>query len=174
MGVIERRTMQGQQFFQTFSLAKGIQKYGEKGRQAAIKEMQQLHERTVFEPISIDELTTIERKRALESLIFLTEKIDGNVKGRSCANESTQRGYVGRDEAASPTAITESILLTAVIDAKEGRDVMVADVPNAFVQTAIEPKEKGERVIMKILVDMLVELDSQKYEPYVTSNNTNR
>ena len=33
---------------------------------------------------------------------------------------------------------------TAVIDAKEGRDVMVVDVPNAFVQTAMEPKEKGE------------------------------
>ena len=177
MGVIERRTMQGQQFVQTFSLAKGLQKYGEKGKQAAMKEMQQLHERTVFEPISIDELTTIERKRALESLIFLTEKRDGNVKGRTCANGSTQRGYVGRDEAASPTAITESILLTAVIDAKEGRDVMVADVPNAFVQTAIEPKEKGERVIMKIrgaLVDMLVELDSQKYEPYVTDERGNK
>jgi hypothetical protein len=67
------------------------------------------------EPISVDELTNMERKRALESLIFLTEKRDGNKIGRTCANGSTQRGYVGRDEAASPTAITESILLTAIM-----------------------------------------------------------
>jgi hypothetical protein len=54
---------------------------------------------------------------------------------------------------------------------------MVADVPNAFVQTAIESKEKGERVIMKIrgaLVDMLIELDSQKYELYVTNESGNK
>ena len=177
MGVIESTAVKGHQFIQTFSLAKGLQKFGHKGKQAAMKEMQQLHERTVFEPISAEELTTIERKRALESLIFLTEKRDGNVKGRTCANGSTQRGYILRDEAASPIVITESILLTAVIDAKEGRDVMVADVPNAFVQTVIGPKEKGERIIMKIrgpLVEMLVELDSPKYEPFVTNEGGNR
>jgi hypothetical protein len=33
-----------------------------------------------------------------------------------------------RDEAASPTAVTESIILTALIDAKEHRDVMAADI----------------------------------------------
>jgi hypothetical protein len=67
--------------------------------------------------------------------------------------------------------------LTAIIDVKEGRDVMMADVPNAFVQTAIEPKEKAERVIMKIrgpLLEMLIELDGQKYEPFVTNESGNK
>ena len=87
------------------------------------------------------------------------------------------REAMGRDEAASPTAITESIILTAVIDTKEGRDILIADVPNAFVQTGIEPKEKGERVIMKIrgpLVEMLVNIDARTYEPYVVEENNSK
>jgi hypothetical protein len=47
LGVIERRARQGNQFIQTFNLTKGLQKYGEKGKLAAMKEMQQLHERKV-------------------------------------------------------------------------------------------------------------------------------
>jgi hypothetical protein len=56
------------------------------------------------------------------------------------------------DDAASPTAMTESILITATIDAKQKRDVMTADIPNAFVQTNVDKKNqvKGERIIMKI------------------------
>ena len=51
------------------------------------------------------------------------------------------------------------------IDAHENRDVMSADVPNAFIQTKMpEVKEGEERVMMKItgvLVDILIQLDSQ-------------
>jgi hypothetical protein len=80
------------------------------------------------------------------------------------------RGYIGRDEEASPKDITESIILTAVIDEKQARDIIIADVQNAFVQTGIEPKEKGGGLIMKIrgpVVEMLVSIDAKTYEPYV-------
>jgi hypothetical protein len=63
-----------------------------------------------------------------------------------------------------PTAATESILLTATVDAEEGRDVMGVDIPNAFVQTDLGLKK--ERVIMKIrgiLVDMLVDMNPKCY-----------
>jgi hypothetical protein len=72
-----------------------MKKFGEKGCKTAVKEMEQRHERNVFDPIHADDITTIEKKRALESLIFLTEKRDGTIKGRTCANGSTQRGYIG-------------------------------------------------------------------------------
>jgi hypothetical protein len=36
-------------------------------------------------------------------------------------------------EASSPTVATESIVLTGIIDAKEKRDVITLDIPNAFV-----------------------------------------
>ncbi|KAI2510062.1 Reverse transcriptase (RNA-dependent DNA polymerase) [Fragilaria crotonensis] len=58
------------QFIQSYSLMKGLKKFGHKGREAAYKEMKQLHERVVFKPIKIAELTEQERQRAMESLIF--------------------------------------------------------------------------------------------------------
>jgi hypothetical protein len=156
------------QFLQTFSLKRGIKEFGAKGEDAAFNEMKQLHDRVVFEPIKLADMKTLERKRAMESLIFLVEKRDGTVKARTCANGSTQREYIEREDAASPTASTDSIIITSVIDAKQERDVMTADVPNAFVQTEINPSD--EKVIMKIrgvLVDMLVEMSPEIYQDYV-------
>ena len=69
----------------------------------------------------------------MSSLMFLTEKRDGTIKARACANGSTQRSYINKDEAASPTVSTETLLTTAVIDAKQNRDAMTLEIPNAFV-----------------------------------------
>jgi hypothetical protein len=100
----------------------------------------------------------------MESLIFLTEKRDETIKARVCANGSTQCAYIAREEASSPTAASEAIIITGVIDAKQNRDVMTLDIPNAFVQT------EGDKIIMKIrgqLVDILLELCPGVYDDYV-------
>ena len=76
------------QFVQTYSLNKGTKKFGVKGKQAAYKEMRQLHARIVFTPVRVESLTAKERKIAMESLIFLIEKRDGRVKARTCVNGS--------------------------------------------------------------------------------------
>jgi hypothetical protein len=155
-------------FLQTYSLKAGLKKFGEAGKEATMKEMRQLHDRVVFKPIRISEMTSRERKRAMESLIFLVEKRDGRIKARTCANGSTQRDYIPREDAASPTASTEAVLLTGVIDAKQRRDVMTLDIPNAFVQTKIPEGE--EKIIMKIrgaLVDILCEIAPEVYQEYV-------
>jgi hypothetical protein len=47
---------------------------------------------------------------------------------------------------------------------------MTADIPNAFVQTKIDEKELGYRVIMKIcgaLANILLEIDHGVYSPYI-------
>jgi hypothetical protein len=72
-------------------LNQGLKKFGEQGRKAAHKEMKQLHDRVVFKPIHIKDMTVLERKRAMESLIFLAKKRNGIIKARTCANGSTQR-----------------------------------------------------------------------------------
>ena len=117
----------------------------------------------------------------MESLIFVTEKRDGSVKARTCANGSTQRGYIDRDQAASPTAVTDAIIITGVIEAKQRRDVMVSDVPNAFVQTKVPTTnvdgKPADRIIMKIrgiLVDMLVDMNPTLYAPYVIEHGNNK
>ena len=90
-------------------------------------------------------------------------------------NGKPSREWLTREDAASPTASLESIMITGVIDAKEERDVMTADVPNAFIQAPMpEVKPNEDRVIMKItgvLVDMLVQLCPEVYGPYVVFEN---
>jgi hypothetical protein len=162
-------------FLQTYSLKQGIKKFGKRGVAAAHKELKQLNDRVVFEPISIEEMTAIERKRAMESLIFLNEKRDETVKARMCANGSTQRSYIAREDVSSPTASSEAILLTGVIDAKQKRDVMTLDIPNAFVQTKIPLN--GDKIIMKIrgqLVDILLEICPGVYDDYVRYEGKNK
>jgi hypothetical protein len=135
--LIGMNNAQARSFLQTYSLKKGTDKFGEQGIKAVHKEMKQIHDRVVFEPNSIEKMTKLERKRSMESLIFLTKKRDGTIKARVCANGSTQRAYIAREEASSPTAASEAIIITGVIDAKQKRDVMTLDIPNAFVQTEI-------------------------------------
>ena len=61
------------------------------------------------------------------------------------------------------------MLLSCIVDANEGRDVAVIDIPNAFIQTRVEKLE--DMAIIKIrgvLVDILLEIAREVYEPYVT------
>ena len=164
-----KNNIQDYNFVETFTLKQGLKKFGKKGHDAAHKEMKQLHDRVCFRPINPNNMTPSERKKAMESLIFLSEKRDGKIKARTCANGSVQRKWMDKDETASPTAALESVIMTSVIDAKEGRDVATVDIPNAFIQTEI-PQE-GERTILKIrgkLVDMLIAIDPGTYAPYVS------
>ena len=156
-------------------MRQGEKKFGIKAKDAAYKEMKQIDKRMVFEPIRIESLTEEEKKRAMESLIFLSEKRDGTIKSRYCANGSTQRSYIPKEQAASPTAGTDSVLITSVIEAKQGRDVMTLDIPNAFPQASIP--DENEKVTMKIrgrLIDMLLEIDFEKYSPFVYENEKER
>ena len=84
----------------------------------------------------------------MESLIFLSDKRDGTTKGRMCANGSTQRRCIPMEEASSPALITQSVLITIVMDAKKEIDVVSMDIPNAFVQTKVP--QGDEIIIMKI------------------------
>ena len=56
------------------------------------------------------------------------------------AGGNKQRNHIDKTDATSSTAALEYVLLTEKIDAKEGRDVAIVDIPNAFVTTWIEKK----------------------------------
>ena len=131
-----------------------------------------MHNRIQFKLVVFNSLTNEERKKANESLIFLTEKSNGTINGRTYANRSTHLSYTAKDEASSPTAATESILLTSAIEAKEERDVMTLDIRNAFLQTILSKDEiTEEMVIMKlrgILVGILEEIAPEAYSKFVT------
>jgi len=120
------------------SMNKGIKTFGQAGIDAVKKEMKHLHKRKVLEAKKPTELTPTQRREALGYLMFLKRKRCGTVKGRGCADGRPQRKYISKEEATSPTVSTEAVFLTAVIDAMQGRDVAVVDVPGAFMQANMD------------------------------------
>ena len=171
----ERVQAEGTGFAQQYLLNKGIKVFGDRAVKAADKEIGQLHDRTCFVPIDVSNLSHSEKKKAQEGLMFVTEKRDKSIKGRLVYNGKPTREWLSRDDAQSPTVAMESIMLTSVIDAHEGRDIMSADIPNAFIQAHMpETKPGGDRVIMKatgVLVDLLVALAPDTYGSYVVFEN---
>jgi hypothetical protein len=164
-----KATAEGACYAQQYILQKGLKVFGKKGSEAATKELDQLHQRNAFTPIEIAKLSPEEKRKAMDALMFLTEKRDGTIKGRLVYNGKPTREWLSREDSASPTAAQESIMLTAVIDAYEGRDVMTADVPNAFIQTHMK-EDPNKKVIMKItgvLVHLLVDMSPETYGPFV-------
>ena len=103
--------------------------------------------------------------------MFLKQKRDGTIKGRTVAGGNKQRDFISKEDASSPTVATESVLLTCIIDAEEGRDVAIIDIPNAFIQTKVE--DEKDQVLIRvrgILADMLVEIAPDVYGPYVSTD----
>ncbi len=73
---------------------------------------------------------------------------------------------MGKDDTSSRTVSHEAILLTAVIEALEGRNVITVDIPNVFVQTDVGNDKDGDKIIMVIkgpLVDMLIQIEPHTY-----------
>ena len=124
--------------FNQYRLRQAINKFGAKGEKVVYEEMEQLHKRQTFKPIDPRSVNKNIYDKALESLIFIKGKDDGRLKGRACADGRKQQKSSEKDEATSYTACLESIFLTGVIEAKEEREVAVADIPNIFVQTSME------------------------------------
>ena len=111
-------------------LQKGLKLFQQDGYKAAVDELDQLHRRVCFTPMSVSELTPSEKKKAMEALMLLSEKKDKSIKGRMVYNGKPSRAWMSKEESTSPTTTLESIMITGVIDAHEERDVMTADVPN--------------------------------------------
>ena len=51
------------------------------------------------------------------------------------AGGNKQRNHIDKIDAKLITAALESVLLTAKNDVKEGKDVAIVNIPNAFVTT---------------------------------------
>ena len=115
-------------------------------------------------------LTPLERRRAIESLVFITEKREIIIKVRTYSDDSTQRAYTPKEEAMSLTTAIEYTLITGAIETKQNRDLMTLDIPNAFVQTTVPQEESDEDILMKIrgaLADMILEISPEVYTDLV-------
>ena len=151
------------------SMRKGLKVFGEPGYAAVKKEMQQLHDRKVMQPVNRKDLSQSQKREALGYLMFLKKKQCGAIKGRGCADGRKQRVYITKEESTSPTVSTEAVFLTAIVDAWENQKVAVLDVPGAFMQVDMDElvhvQFEGE------MVDKLLEIDHDLYASYVSVEN---
>ena len=74
-----------------YSLRQGLTKYGKLAKQAAEKELVQIHKTDAFQPLDPKRLTEDEKNGVIASLMFLTEKRYGTLKARQCADGRKQR-----------------------------------------------------------------------------------
>ena len=127
-----------------------------------------------YEPVHKSDLTFEDRKKALASLMFITEKRNGDIKARNVADGSKQRTYDGYDKSdgSSPTVATDSIFLTGVIDATEQRYIAILDITNAFLHA-----DNYEKILMLLrgrLAEMMVQVDPSMYRKYVTYSSNGK
>ena len=98
--------------------------------------------------------------------MFLKEKRDGSIKGRTCADGRKQRENSNKEDATSPTVALESVMITSVIDAYERRDVAVADIPGAFLTADMD--EVVRMCLRGRLAELMVKAAPNIYSKYVT------
>ena len=145
---------EGMSFIQQYSMRKGLKTFGRETEiKSMTKEIEQLHQRNSFKPINVSSMTDKEKARVQDAIMLLAQKdSEDEVKSRLVYNGKEIRKWLSREETASPTVSLESIKLTFAIDAHEERNVMTADVSNAFVQIWMpsELLKENNQIIMKI------------------------
>jgi len=149
-----------------YSITAGLKKFKEKGEKGVTKELTQMHDMRVFTPVLKDSLNKEERSKALASLMFLKEKRDKTVKARMCADGRKQRGDWTKQESTSPTVATESVFITAVVDAHEERDVACYDIPGAFLHA--DSDEDITMILKGRLAELMVQVAPNLYRKYIS------
>ena len=115
-----------------------------------------------------------ECKQTSESLTFIKEKSNTSLEDRACANDRNQQDVIDEENTVSPPAALESNISTAVIDAKEGGNVTMVDMPNAFVQTELEKGPDQKKIIVKLrgaVAKMMVRCAPKVCKPCVVFEN---
>ena len=87
-----------------YSMKKAKELFGDRSDDAVMKELRQIHSFKTYEPLKASNLTWEEKKEALNSLLFVTEKRNGDLKACQVVDGSKQRTYDGYDkkDGASP------------------------------------------------------------------------
>jgi hypothetical protein len=125
-----------------------------------------------FMPQDSKQLSDEQKRGALESLMFLKEKWDGSIKGRACDDGWKQHDTDVPGDATSPTVSLEAVLIAATIDVFEECDVVIVDVPVAFLSANMD-----EEVLMTIrgrLAELMVKASPNIYRKYIALDANNQ
>ncbi len=137
-------------------------------------ELTQLHNYINFHPVHASSLSPEDHQKALSSLMKVIKKRDGRVRTHACVDGSKERlepGYK-KEEGTSPMVATDSILISATIDAHKGCDVTTIDIPGAFLNAY---NDKDTIMLPKgCLAKLMVQVDPQLYRKYIIHNKNNQ
>lgn len=146
------------------SVREAVRKHGTTATESIRKELQQMEDKEVWEPLTLDTLRERPGKK-IASKMFLKEKFkaDGSfekLKSRFVAGGHQQDRTI-YDDLSSPAVSMTSLFIILAIAATEKRCVISVDVPGAYLNTDIE-----KRVYMRIakdIADIMVEMNPSKY-----------
>ena len=115
------------------SIQTGINNYGHKGRQSAMKEIRNLSEKSeCFGEVDYDKIRDGMMKKALPLLMVMEAKRNGNIKTRGVANISGQRLHTCKLEHCSPMPDFCTFKHVCRFIAKKDRETATADLPRFF------------------------------------------
>jgi hypothetical protein len=125
-------------------------------------------------PVHASSLSPEERGQALASLMNIVKKRDGRVRARACADSSKERRQTGykKEDSASPTVATDSIMITATINAHERRDVSTIDIPGAFLNAY---NDKETFMLPRVCrAELMFQVDPNLYRKYIIYNKNDQ
>ena len=114
-----------------------------------------------------DSFTISQMKGSLRAIKSLKEKRSRKIKGRTCADGQPQRYYTTKEDASLPNIYLEALFNIPIINAHEGRDVEIFDVPRAYLNADM-PEDKF--ILLKIegkFVDIMCEVNPKHKKMYV-------
>ena len=161
--------------FAQMTARQGIKKYGKEAELKLLAEFKQLMDYRTFHGRKAEDLSYEQKKKAAHMINMIEEKINRGhtpenpvLKGRSVYNGKVQKGLYTKEETASPTVSQDALLISAIVDAAQGRDVATTDIQGAYLNARMK-----DEVIMKITgpeVDLFCKIDPT-LEAFVTYEN---
>ena len=156
---------------QQYNMKKGLEMFGDQAEEVTNNELQQIHEFGTYIPMDEKSLSRENKMKALSSLMFIGEKHDGRFKAWKFGVGSKQKTFPGyvKSDWDSPTVTTDGVIITSTIEAHEGRDVVVADLPDAFIN--MDNSEKTLVLLKGKLSELIAQIDPQMYQKYITTSS---
>ena len=130
------------------TIKKALQQYGAKAEESIMKELDQMEAKGVWTPVMVRDLQKLYQRlgtsRIIMSKMFLKEKFSSSgvfekLKARLVAGGHQQdRLKYSAEEISSPTVSCTSLFIISAIAAEEGRLVVTADVPGAYLNPLLQ------------------------------------
>ena len=139
------------------SVPKALKECGSEALMSLFNESGQMVTKEVFHPVQWESLSWKQKRQVLRSLMFLKRKRDGRLKSRFCVDGRPQKIFGVNMDPSSPTAGTQSIFISALIDATEGRVVKVVDIEGAYLKVNMteDVYVQVDDTVSAILVNMM-------------------